>query len=212
MRKLFAVGDIHGCFEKLSALMDKINIDFQKDMLIFLGDYVDRGPASFEVVEYLIDLKKKHADNIIFLKGNHEELFLDYLDGKNRLVFLSNGGQKTIESYMSNHKNKDKNPVPKDHISFFQSLELFYATDDYIFVHAGLKKKVPLEEQVSEDLLWIRKKFIRSRYYFGKQVIFGHTPFPEPLVQSEKIGIDTGAVFGKKLTCVELPSLKFYSV
>ena len=84
-------------------------------------------------------------------------------------------------------------------------------TDDYIFVHAGLRKKVPLESQKKIDLLWMRDEFISTDFDFGKRVIFGHTPFKEPLVQKNKIGIDTGAVYGNRLTCVQLPEIEFYS-
>jgi serine/threonine protein phosphatase 1 len=96
------------------------------------------------------------------------------------------------------------------HQVFFKGLRLFYETENYLFVHAGLKPKVPLAQQHPGDLLWIRSQFIYSDVDFGKQVVFGHTPFPEPLVQANKIGIDTGAVYGHQLTCVKLPDLVFF--
>ena len=99
--------------------------------------------------------------------------------------------------------------LPED---FLKSLDLFFETDNYVFVHAGLREKVPLDEQVPEDLLWVRHKFIKSDFDFGKRIIFGHTPLAQPLVQPNKIGIDTGAVYGNKLTCVKLLDLKFYHV
>jgi serine/threonine protein phosphatase 1 len=211
MTKIFAIGDIHGCFNKLVLLMDTVDIDFNQDTLVFMGDYIDRGPDSFEVVEYLMRLKKKYS-NIVLLKGNHEEMLLNYLSGSDRYLYLANGGQQTIESYMDRPYNIKMGPIPSDHLDFFKSLDLFCETEEYIFVHAGLKKKVPLKEQMADDLLWIRKNFIKTNYDFGKRVVFGHTPFPKPLVESNKIGIDTGAVFGNKLTCVELPTLTFYDV
>lgn len=209
MEKIFAIGDIHGHFNKLVSIMDKIDIDLDKDTLVFIGDYIDRGPSSFEVVEYLIDLKM-HLKNIVFLKGNHEDMLEKYLAGTDRLSYLANGGQKTLEQYLKRSQGHGTYPIPPEHLNFFDSLFLFYQTDDYIFVHAGLRKKVPLEMQNPTDLLWIRNDFILSDYDFGKRVIFGHTPFSEPLVQSNKIGIDTGAVYGNKLTCVELPELVFH--
>lgn len=209
MSRIFAIGDIHGCFHKLIELMAIINIDFQKDKLIFLGDYIDRGPASYEVVAYLIALKQQYG-KLVFLKGNHEEMLLKYLQGTNRLTYLANGGQQTIDSYIKAGRSPATGLIPPHHLDFFNSLELFYQTDKYIFVHAGLQDKIPVEKQNAEDLLWIRNRFIKSGYDFGRQVVFGHTPLPEPLVQSNKIGIDTGAVYGNKLTCVELPALKFY--
>jgi serine/threonine protein phosphatase 1 len=96
-------------------------------------------------------------------------------------------------------------------MEFYKSLRLYYETPHYVFVHAGLKNNVPLTEQKQEDLLWIRRKFIESEHDFGKQIVFGHTPLHEPLLMPNKIGIDTGAVYGNKLTCVRLPELVFYT-
>ena len=102
--------------------------------------------------------------------------------------------------------------VPKDHMEFFTTLLPSYETEDYIFVHAGLRPGMPLAEQAKEDLLWIRYEFIRSSYNFGKTIVFGHTPLLEPLIERNKIGIDTGTVYGGPLTCVELPSQRIYQV
>jgi serine/threonine protein phosphatase 1 len=210
MQKIFVVGDIHGCFDKLRALMQKIPINFERDQLIFIGDYIDRGAHSLEVVDYLIDLKKRLPDTI-FLKGNHEDMLQNYLDGSDRFTYLLNGGQRTLDAYLRRPNNPGEYPVPPAHLEFFESLHLYYQTGDYIFVHAGLRKKVPLESQKTIDLLWIRDEFIFSDFDFGKRVIFGHTPFREPLVQTNKIGIDTGAVYGNRLTCVQLPEIIFFS-
>jgi len=210
MDKFFAIGDIHGCFDKLYALMNKIEIDFKKDTLIFLGDYIDRGPDSFKVIEYLINLKKK-CKNLVFLKGNHEELLENYLKGVERFNFLYNGGQQTLESYMKANQ-KPSDAIPEKHLEFFDSLEYYYETEKYIFVHAGLKANVLLAKQKTSDLLWIRREFINSKYDFGRQVVFGHTVFETPLLLPNKIGIDTGAAYGRKLTCVKLPDLLFYDV
>jgi len=210
MQKIFVIGDIHGCFDKLCALMDKIPIDYSRDQLIFIGDYIDRGSSSIEVVDYLINLKQR-LPGTIFLKGNHEDMLENYLDGSDRFTYLLNGGQRTLDAYLNHSKNPGGYPVPPAHLEFFDSLHLYYQTDDYIFVHAGLRKKVSLEKQKKMDLLWIRDEFIYSDFDFGKRVIFGHTPFREPLVQKNKIGIDTGAVYGNRLTCVQLPEMNFIS-
>jgi serine/threonine protein phosphatase 1 len=210
MSKIFAVGDIHGSFDRLQALMEKIPIDFARDTLVFIGDYIDRGPASVEVVDYLIDLKKR-VPEIIFLKGNHEDMLEKYLDGTDRFTYLLNGGQSTLDSYLSRNPQSELHPIPPEHMEFFRALRLYYETENYIFVHAGLRPKVPLGAQEAEDLLWIRDKFIYSRYKFGKTVVFGHTPLEKPLVESNKIGIDTGAVYGNVLTCVQLPEIEFFS-
>ena len=211
MGNIYAIGDIHGCLDKLKALLLKIDADPAGDELVFLGDYIDRGPSSYEVVAYLIALERR-MPGTVFLKGNHEERFAQYLSGTDRQLFVMNGGQATLDSYEKNWTHGDGNLIPSDHLRFFSSLRLYHQTADYIFVHAGLREAVPLELQKVEDLLWIRDAFISSDYDFGKRVIFGHTPFSNPLVQPNKIGVDTGAVYGNRLTCVKLPETVFFYV
>ena len=211
MERIFAVGDIHGCFDKLVSLMEIIDIDLKSELLVFIGDYIDRGPSSKEVVDYLIDLDRR-ARRVVFLKGNHELLLQDYLSGADRLSFLYNGGGATLESYIRDGSRGGTNPIPSEHLEFFDNLSLYHETDEYIFVHGGLKPNISLEEQDEWDMLWIRDEFIYSDFDFTKRVIFGHTPFREPLILDNKIGIDTGAVYGNKLTCVELPAVRFFSV
>ncbi|MCG6907178.1 MAG: serine/threonine protein phosphatase [Desulfobacteraceae bacterium] len=208
-RHTYAIGDIHGCADKLRGLIDQLDIDPQRDQLVFVGDYIDRGPASFEVVEYLLGLKTTLQD-VVFLKGNHEQMLEDYLAGPDKLTFLINGGQATLDSYLRHRQTPRAPVIPPRHQAFFKGLRLFHETENHIFVHAGLKPKVPLDRQDPRDLLWIRSRFIYSEADFGKPVVFGHTPFPEPLVQANKIGIDTGAVYGHQLTCVKLPDLVFF--
>lgn len=189
--------------------MEKIPIDFERDTLVFIGDYIDRGPRSVEVVDYLIKLKNR-VPGVIFLKGNHEDMLDKFINGADRFTYLLNGGQQTLDSYLTKSVESEFFPIPDDHMEFFKSLRLFYETEEFIFAHAGLRPRVPLETQKTEDLLWIRDKFVSSNYDFGKRVIFGHTPFKQPLVEPNKIGIDTGAVYGNKLTCVQLPDLLFF--
>ncbi len=209
MEKIFAIGDIHGCFDKLRSLMAQLRVNKERDTLIFLGDYIDRGPQSMDVVDYLIRLPQ-HGYHAVFLKGNHEVMFQDYLKGRDKFTFLVNGGGETLDNYMQNIDRSKDFVIPPSHTEFFKSLRLYYETDSYIFVHAGLAPKVPLDQQQEKDLLWVRDSFIHSTYDFGKIVIFGHTPFRKPFVTKNKIGIDTGAVYGNQLTCVELPAQKFY--
>ena len=209
MKKIFAIGDIHGCYDRLKTLMGKIPIDYSRDTLVFIGDYIDRGPHPFEVVDYLIKLKNRFPD-VIFLKGNHEDMLDKFLNGADRFTYLLNGGQQTLDSYLTKPVQSGSFPIPLDHLDFFKSLRLFYETEEFIFVHAGLRPRVPLESQNTEDLLWIRDKFVSSKYDFGKRVIFGHTPLKKPLVEPNKIGIDTGAVYGNALSCVQLPDLVFF--
>jgi serine/threonine protein phosphatase 1 len=210
MKRIYAIGDIHGCYDKLCRLMDRIDICWSEDTLILLGDYIDRGPRSYEVLEYLVDLQKAHA-NVIFLKGNHEAMFLDFLSGTGTLTYLYNGGQRTIDSYYRHNSSTEHLVVPKEHLDFLDSLVLCHQTEDYFFAHAGVLSGIPLNEQVEKDLLWIREPFISEAKDYGKTVVFGHTVFPEPLVQPGKVGIDTGAVYGNRLTCVRLPDMTFIS-
>ena len=182
-----------------------------KDLLIFLGDYIDRGEYGKEVVDYIIKLKR-NSEYVRCLLGNHDVMFLDYLNGKNIDRFLGNGGDATLLSYGIISPDEGYDLVPREHIRFFKSLEPYIELEDYYFVHAGFRPGLKIKEQKLEDMLWIRNDFIDSKYDFGKKVIFGHTPMDEPLIMNNKIGIDTGAGYGEKLTCLELPGEKFYSV
>jgi serine/threonine protein phosphatase 1 len=209
MERIFAIGDIHGCYEKLCALLEMIPIDWLRDRLLFIGDYIDRGPSAFDVVEHLLGLQARYPQTI-FLKGNHEEMLADYLSGRDRMTYLYNGGRQTLESYLSRAKASAEHPIPPEHMQFFQGLALYHETDDCIFVHAGLRHGLPLNRQSPDDLLWIREKFIHCPDPYDKRVVFGHTPFEKPWVQPDKIGIDTGAVYGNLLTCVQLPEVVFF--
>lgn len=215
MGKIFAIGDLHGCNSKLDALMEKLHINAKEDILVFVGDYVDRGPDSKGVVDSILEIRRA-VDHVICLKGNHELMFLNYYcERRDEELFMHNGGLTTLMSYgfMKEGKAEIFN-VPDSHMQFFSTLRPFYETDHYIFVHAGLRPGIPLEQQTLNDLLWIRDIFINSPYDFGKTVIFGHTPisFADPYIDKNKIGIDTGAVFGGKLTCLELPEMILHQV
>ncbi len=210
---IYAIGDIHGCLNHLINLLNLVNPDLAQHQLVFVGDYVDRGPNSKGVVDYIIDLKKKYnPENIICLMGNHERMFLDFLQGREEMFFLLNGGTTTAVSYWGDQWERRERRLPDGHEHFFETLKLYYETEDFIFVHGGLRPGLPLAAQKEEDLLWIRKEFIISKFDFGRRVIFGHTPVRAPLLLPNKIGIDTGAVYGNKLTCVLLPEEKFFSV
>jgi serine/threonine protein phosphatase 1 len=209
---IYAIGDIHGHLDSLERLMEKIKPDLEKDQLVFMGDYIDRGPHSKGVVDYVLRLRNTAPpQNVVCLKGNHEAMFLNFLQGEDMELFLFNGGLSTIKDYWGRHwKDLEKLVLPPDHDKFFRELKLYYETPDYIFVHGGLKPGVPLKEQDEEDLLWIRGEFITAMDDFGRKVIFGHTPFRQPLVLPNKIGIDTGAVYGNFLTCLKLPQEQFF--
>lgn len=214
MNKIFAIGDIHGCFDKLQRLILEIKADPVNDTLVFIGDYIDRVDGGRDVVDYILKLKKTFQ-NVICLRGNHESMLLRFLDGVEDDIYLANGGFATLKAYgisRSDAPKVRKKKIPPDHLKFFKTLLPYYETDQFIFVHAGLIPGRELNEQSLYDMQWIRQTFIDSDDDFGKRVVFGHTHFSEPLVEDNKIGIDTGAVYGGSLTCVELPALKFYQV
>jgi len=209
--RIFVIGDVHGCSDMLKRLVDKIGWEPAKDHLIFVGDYIDRGEDSKGVVDFILDLKRL-SPHITCLIGNHEALFLDYLTGVDRKLFLLNGGMNTLESYEFHKVENQDNLLPPDHKEFFNSLKKMVELEHYYVVHAGFKPGIDVEKQELEDMIWIRDSFIYSEYDFGKKVIFGHTPFYEPFIMDNKIGIDTGAVYGNRLTCLELPEVRFHWV
>jgi serine/threonine protein phosphatase 1 len=198
--RLLAVGDIHGCRAPLIDLLAKVKPQ-PADQLVFLGDYIDRGPDARGVIDTLLDLRKDHP-HYIFLKGNHEEMFLDYLNGSSPLFFLLNGGDATLDSYRQDNNIQ----IPPEHLHFIEDLQLYHETDGFIFVHAGLRPGLPLELQQQLDLLWIRSEFLDSNYDWGKTVVFGHTPLDSPLMTANRIGLDTGAVYGRTLSCCDVKS------
>lgn len=196
--RLLAIGDIHGCLAELDQLLDQVEPNVE-DQLVFLGDYIDRGPDSAGVVDRLLQLGER-LPRLVCLRGNHEQMLLDFLDNRNPADFLVNGGAETIASYRTN----DRWPPPPAHLDFFRKLRALYVTEDFIFVHAGLRPGIPLEEQDEEDMLWIRRDFLESDADWGKPVVFGHTPRQMPLLDARRIGIDTGCVYGRQLTCCNL--------
>ncbi len=198
---IYAIGDIHGCLDPLRRLMDQIHPS-ETDEVVFIGDYVDRGPESKGVIDYLLTLRGRY----IFLMGNHERMFLDFLQGKDRFLFLYNGGTSTVESYGGLDR------IPASHLDFLNRLPLYYETDDYLFVHGGIRPGIPLQEQDPKDLLWIREEFYAHLGRYPKTVVFGHTPMREVLMEEDRIGIDTACVYGNKLTCVILPSRQVIQV
>ncbi len=205
--RILAIGDVHGCNRRLRQLLDRVELDPQADRIVFVGDYLDRGEDVQGTVDTLLEIQAAHPGTI-FLKGNHEALFLDfYREGRGEELFLVNGGMTTLASYgLSLAEARSGSGFPAEHLRFLAGLLLAHETPEYFFVHAGVRPGVPFARQRPEDLLWIRHDFIDSAEEFGRVVVFGHTPLPEPLIGTNKIGIDTGAVYGGRLTCVELPS------
>ncbi len=211
MNRTFAIGDIHGCLDKLEDLVSLIDPG-SGDRLVFLGDYIDRGESVVEVIDFLIELA--HRFECIFLRGNHEDMFLSFLEfGSNQTIFFANGGRKTVESYLRPERFISGDQVarimPEAHRDFFSHLKWYHMDEDYLYVHAGIKPGVKIVDQDRQDLIWIRDEFISSPAGIPEKVIFGHTPFARPLVKTDKIGIDTGAVYGGSLTALWLPEEKF---
>jgi len=163
------------------------------------------------VIDFIIDISQT-SQLVQCIMGNHESLFLDFLNGADIRPFLINGGGKTLQSYRTITFAEKSQWIPAEHISFLKSLTLWIELEEYYLVHAGFKPGVDVRNQNFQDMIWIRDPFLFSEYDFGKKVIFGHTPFTEPFIMDNKIGLDTGAVYGNKLTCLELPSMRFYSV
>ena len=202
--RLLAIGDIHGCLDQLKVLMDKV-LPTASDQVVFLGDYVDRGPAGAGVIDYLLEFGNTFPATV-FLRGNHEQMFADYLEGHDPSAFLMNGGLKTLSSYQDNGQW----PIPSSHHTFLKTLSNCYETEGFIFVHAGLRPGIPLSEQDNSDLIWIRREFISSNYDWGKTVVYGHTPLEEPFLAESRIGLDTGCVYGRQLTCCEVRTRKIW--
>ncbi len=207
-QRIFAVGDIHGCYAKYTEMMTKLDWSPQNgELLLFLGDYIDRGPQSFEVVEAIIELKSQWPDQVITLMGNHERMFLDFVGGLAVPDLFANGLAATVRDYC-----RPDHELSAAHLSFMRDLKSYHETEDYIFVHAGLQPGVEMDKQKQQDLLWIREPFLNSDHDFGKTIVFGHTPFKTPHQAPGRLGLDTGAVFGGPLTAVVLPEMRFISV
>jgi len=212
----YFIGDIHGYYDKLLSLMKKIEKELhENDVLVFLGDYIDRGGSSYEVIDYLISISKKHQS--VFLKGNHEDMLMRYLKGEDlRDIYLINGGQETINSY---RKKGGVFRIPAHHSDFYNSLFLYYEGDDFIAVHAGLDPKINnIDEQNEKDLLWIRDAFFRASKRWEKTVIFGHTPtslfhkYGEVIFDEERniIAVDSGVIYGGPISAVRLPDRRVF--
>ena len=184
--RTIGIGDIHGDIDKLNKLLNKLKPK-KDDTFIFLGDYIDVGPHPKAVITRLLELSKE--TNCIFLRGNHEDMLLKVVQTKaeediEEWIFC--GGITTLRDY------GDFIEMLTLHKDFFNQLKLYHITDKYLFVHGGVRPDKPLEEQEKQDLLWIRNNFIYNRHMLKQKVIFGHTPFVEPYVDKDKIGINTG--------------------
>lgn len=213
----YVVGDIHGCLAEVRYLVEQLPLE-RGDRLVFLGDYIDRGPDSMGVVSYLLELREQDKIDAVFLKGNHEDMFLDYLGfpGNHGDVFLNNGGHATLASYgisASNGAAEIAGQLPQAHLAFYQNLETFCVVKPYLCVHAGIQPLKRLEEQTAAEMFWIRGEFIRNPHKLPFTVLFGHTPQKEALFDLPyKIGLDTGLVYGNKLSCLAVEEKVLYQI
>ena len=220
--RLYAVGDIHGRADLLEALLEQIEADAARHpqpakRLIYLGDYVDRGPASSAVIDLVLHNGPPGIE-VVPLMGNHEEMMLRFLeDIAVARTWMMNGGDATLLSYgveppsmfagtprLLQAQQQFAEHLPARHWSFLQGLATSRAEGDYLFVHAGVRPGVALDRQRTEDLLWIRDEFLDSDRDFGKVVVHGHSISLDPEFRPNRIGIDTGAYRSGQLTCLVL--------
>lgn len=226
---IFAVGDIHGMYGKLIKLFDKIPFNPNEDMLIFLGDYIDRGKHSLRCLDFVMDFKEKYSDSVVCLLGNHELCAINYLNYHFNLgdwldslnyTWLDNGGLETQREFLA---------LPNDEIfrrlDWIKSLPSYYQIDNYYFCHAGIRPGIPLSKQKDVDLLWIRYSFLNN--YRGKEtIVVGHTPVQSYASSDNFVGkheskpiflknniimCDTGSfIVGGKLSCVDVLSKEYW--
>lgn len=219
--RLYAVGDVHGRDDLLERLLKRIEDDNEargaaRLIIVFLGDLVDRGPASAEVVERLRSYSPPGA-RLVYLAGNHEEVLLRIVGGEARLIpdWLRFGGAECLRSYgvdpdrlramtPARTVTAVRDALPAAHVEFLRSFEDTFRAGDYLFVHAGIRPGIPLEDQSRTDLRWIREPFLGDRTDHGFVVVHGHTIRPEAEVFQNRIGIDTGAYRHGVLTALAL--------
>jgi serine/threonine protein phosphatase 1 len=218
--RIYAIGDVHGRIDLLDKVFETIDADLKghpaaRPIEIMLGDYVDRGPASREVLDRLITRSAERE--MVCLKGNHETFVEEFLKDPTTLDYWRQyGGLETLMSYGLSAPTRGGAEeqarlsaefaavLPQAHRQFLAGLPLSYTCGDFFFAHAGVRPRVPLEEQREEDLLWIRDEFLACNEPFGKIVVHGHTPVVHPDVRPNRIGIDTGAYATGRLTCLRL--------
>lgn len=217
--RLFAIGDIHGCFKQLVTMIEKKIKLTSEDAIVFLGDYIDRGPQSKEVLDYIIALRSK-GYNIIALLGNHEDMLLNALhDYRYEASWLYNGGISSLRSFNAESAQEIVNKYEE----FFKSLHHYYIIDNYIFVHAGFNDKIRNIFDDKQQMLWSRQENFEHPMLTGKTVIHGHSVIKKDDCQKQidnnsvVINIDTGCVFKDMegcgvLTAVLLPDKRLFHV
>ena len=208
MSRTIVISDIHGCFHPLLRLLERL-APGADDTLVFLGDYIDRGPDSAWVVEHLICLRRQ-LPRLITLRGNHEAMLLSFLRGLGKQQYLIHGGLETLRSYGLEAGCRAED-FPRRHLLFYQELLSYWEDEHVIYAHAGIEPGVPLSQQRARALFWGSGNCMAADAVFPKPVIHGHFFRREPVVEAQRIGIDTGAVYGGKLTALILPEKTFVS-
>ncbi len=218
--RVYAVGDIHGCSMQLDRLHQQIAADAASSRgdksIVYLGDYIDRGPDSRGVIERLLHGVPQGFD-VTFIKGNHEAAILSFLeDAGYYRAWRAYGAPETLISYGVHPPLYDAPgkfeearralvaAIPGEHLKFLRSLELTSIVGDYAFVHAGIRPGLRIEEQSEQDLLWIREDFLDCTALYDKVVVHGHTPVPAPVRLRNRIAVDTGVYVSGVLTCAVL--------
>jgi serine/threonine protein phosphatase 1 len=224
--RIYAIGDIHGRADLLQKLMTKVDDDLSRyptpgAVEVYLGDYVDRGPASREVIDVLRG--RARLTRTVFLKGNHESYLSGFLENPGILSdWRLWGGIETLLSYgviSSLNPTREQQGelsaslnrrLPTPHREWLSRLRLSFTCGDYFFVHAGVRPGVSLKNQAETDLLTIREDFLQSEELFEKLIVHGHTPVPEPEFRPNRINIDTGAYATGRLTCLVLDGTEMH--
>lgn len=221
--RVYAIGDVHGRSDLLIQLLEKIIDDnisqpvVERQVMVLLGDYIDRGPDSREVLDILTG-ELPEGYEYFFLKGNHEAMMLEAMENRHALpTWFHNGGQKTLLSYGIDPEKYLVKPgaglrlgemlseiMPAAHKRFFNNLRLSVSIGDYFFVHAGINPVASLKNQKERDMLWIRQRFLKHKGRFEKVIVHGHSISNSPALKSNRIGIDTGAWKSGKLTALRL--------
>lgn len=222
---VYAIGDVHGCYALMKDVLARVAADSaerargRRPILVFLGDYVDRGPHSARVLEALVWLQRRTDLEIHFLKGNHEQALLEFLDAPERGgPWMGYGGAETLISYGVEPPAPEAAPgaylaardelmevMPASHLKLLLGLETMVAIGDYAFVHAGIRPGAPLEAQAENDLLWIRRGFVDQPGPFEKVIVHGHTWLSEqPQLSEHRLGLDTGAYATGVLTAARI--------
>lgn len=221
---VYAIGDVHGSRELLAAMLAKIEATAKLEHpsnrahIVMLGDYVDKGDDSKGVIDLLINAQTNLMFDWTFLKGNHEDALLTFLDRPSFGAQWQNyGGGHTLSSYgVRTPTSRDDDDIwettaqalvaamPPDHLKFLLSLTISLQVGGYFFVHAGIRPGRRLKDQDEADLLWIRRAFLNSKRSLPAVIVHGHSPDMEPYIDNRRIGVDTGAYATGRLTCVQL--------